>query len=291
MRTLRTLSFVAVLGLIVFCVLPSGPVSPRLQAQAKPRINPLIAKVEAGQPALTPTDWMFIDMEHGPYLLDRLQATLDDLGKKKLPDGRFSTAPIVRIPLEGDENFRFAVKQVLDMGAMGVVFPHIETRAQAIEAVRAMRYPPQRGAKNPEPAGKRGWGPGRAATLWGFPVNEYAFERADVWPLNPQGELFAMLMIETAEGVKNAEEIARVPGVGALFIGASDLGVSLGVGPPLAGGVNPPETEAAVQRVLKACQASKVVCAYPVLGGDADLKKRVGEGFKVILNAGGARIE
>ena len=49
------------------------------------------------------------------------------------------------------------------MGAMGVVFPHIETRAQAVEAIRSMRYPPQRGSKIPEPAGKRGWGPGRYA--------------------------------------------------------------------------------------------------------------------------------
>jgi 4-hydroxy-2-oxoheptanedioate aldolase len=255
------------------------------QSPPKGRINPLIAKLEAGQTALTPTDWMFIDMEHGPYLLDRLQTALDDLSKKKNPDGRFSTAPIVRIPLEGDENFRFAVKQVLDMGAMGVVFPHVETRAQATEAIRSMRYPPQRGSKIPEPAGKRGWGPGRAAALWGFPVNQYAFERADVWPLNPQGELFAMIMIESAEGVKHINDIVSVPGIGAIFIGASDLGVSLGVGPP-ANGVNPPETEAAVQTVLKACKASKVVCAYPVLGGPAEVTKRTNEGFRVMLVAG-----
>jgi len=258
------------------------------EAQRKPRLNPLIAKLVAGEPALTPTDWTFIDMEHGPYLLDRLQATLDEIGKKKAADGRFSTAPIVRIPLEGDENFRFAVKQVLDMGAMGAVFPHVETRAQAVEAIRSMRYPPQRGAKAPEPAGKRGWGPGRAAAYWGFPVNEYAFERADVWPLNPNGELFAMIMIETAEGVKNIDEIVRVPGVGAIFIGASDLGVSLGVGPPVAGGANAPETEAAVQKVLKSCLAAKVTCAYPVLGDANDLKKRTAEGFKVMLVAGAA---
>jgi 4-hydroxy-2-oxoheptanedioate aldolase len=258
-------------------------------AQAPPpgRINPLIAKLEAGQTALTPTDWMFIDMEHGPYLLDRLQTQLADLGKRKKPDGRFETAPIVRIPLEGDEDFRFAVKQVLDMGAMGVVFPHVETRAQAVEAIRSMRYPPQRGAKHPDPPGRRGWGPGRAATLWGFPVNQYAFERADVWPLNPQGELFAMIMIETAEGVKHINDIITVPGVGAIFIGASDLGVSLGVGPPATGGVNHPETEAAVQSVLKACKASRVTCAYPVLGGQTELAKRTDEGFKVMLVAGG----
>jgi 4-hydroxy-2-oxoheptanedioate aldolase len=261
------------------------PAIPRASAQARARVNPLIARLEQGQPAHTPSDWMFIDMEHGPYLLDRLQATLDDLGRKKKATGQFETAPIVRIPLEGDEDFRFAVKQVLDMGAMGVVFPHVETRAQAVEAIRSMRYPPQRGSKIPDPAGRRGWGPGRAAAYWGFPVNEYAFQRADVWPLNPNGELFAMIMIETAEGVKNIDDILKVPGIGAIFIGASDLGVSLGVGPPAAG-VNAPETEAAVQKVLKACLATKVVCAYPVLGGDADLKKRTAEGFRVFLVAG-----
>ena len=134
------------------------------------RLSPLIARLEQGQPAFTGVDWVFVDMEHGPYLLDRLEATLTDLGKKKKPNGQFPVTPIVRIPLEGDEPFRFAVKQVLDSGAMGIVFPRIETRAQAVEAVRAMRYPPQNGARYPEPAGRRGWGPGRAATLWGLQV-------------------------------------------------------------------------------------------------------------------------
>lgn len=69
------------------------------------------------------------------------------------------------------------------------MFPRIESKAQAIEAVRAMRYPPQRGAKYPEPAGRRGWGPGRAAAYWGLSVPDYAFTYADVWPLNPDGEL------------------------------------------------------------------------------------------------------
>lgn len=258
---------------------------PRTSAQSKGRLNPLIAKLEQGQVAVTPTDWMFIDMEHGPYLLDRLQTTLDDLGKRKKAGGQFEIAPIVRIPLEGDEDFRFAVKQVLDLGAMGVVFPHVETRAQAVNAIRSMRYPAQRGSKFPDPAGRRGWGPGRAAALWGLPVNEYAFQHADVWPLNPQGDLFAMIMIETPEGVKNIDEIVKVPGIGAIFLGASDLGVALGVGPPV-NGANAPETESAVQRVLKACVASKVACAYPVLGGDADLKQRIAQGFKVFLVAG-----
>jgi 4-hydroxy-2-oxoheptanedioate aldolase len=98
--------------------------------------------------------------------------------------------------------------------------------------------------------------------------------------------MFAMIMIETAEGVKHINDIITVPGVGAIFIGNSDLGVSLGVGPPV-NAVNPPETETAVQTVLKSCKANKVVCAYPVLGGPAEVTKRTNEGFKVMLVAGG----
>jgi len=249
------------------------------------RLSPLVARLEQGQPAFTGVDWVFVDMEHGPYLLDRLETTLADLAKKKKPNGQFPVAPIVRIPLEGDEPFRFAVKQVLDAGAMGIVFPRIETRAQAVEAVRAMRYPPQNGARYPEPAGRRGWGPGRAATLWGLKTPDYAFKYADLWPLNPDGELFAVLMIESPDGVRNIDEILGVPGVGAVHVGASDLGVSLGVGPPLP--QNPPATEAAVQKVIASCRAHKVVCGYPaVFGGDAEVNKRLSEGFRLLQITG-----
>ena len=116
---------------------------------------------------------------------------------------------------------------------------------------------------------------------WGLQVPDYAFKYADVWPLNPDGELFAMLMIESPAGVQNINEILQVPGIGAIHIGASDLGVSLGVGPPSPG--NPPETEAAVQKVLKACLARRVACGYPaVFGGEAEVGQRASEGFKVL---------
>jgi 4-hydroxy-2-oxoheptanedioate aldolase len=270
--SLRTAAVAAVLVIAASAAAP-------VRTQPRTRLNPLIAQLEAGEIAYTGRDWTFIDMEHGPYLLDRLQTTLAGIGKKTT--GQFDLAPIVRIPLEGDEPFRFAVKQVLDSGALGIVFPRIETKAQALEAVRSMRYPPQRGAKYPEPAGRRGWGPGRAATYWGLSTPDYAFKYADVWPLNPEGELFAVLMIESPAGVANIDDILQVPGIGAVHIGASDLGVSLGVGPPNPN--NPPETEAAVQKVLKACLARKVTCGYPaVFGGDAEVKKRAAEGFKLL---------
>ncbi len=252
-------------------------------AQSKPRINPLIEALAAGGNALTPTEWTFIDMEHGPYLLDQLQATLIEMNKNRKPSGQLASAPIVRIPMDGDEDSHFAVKQVLDSGALGIVFPHIESKEQALKAVRSMRYPPQRGTQYPAPAGLRGYGPGRAAKFWGVPVEEY-IQRADVWPLNPNGELLAVMMIESAEGVKRADEIMNTPGVGAIFIGASDLGMSLGVGP--ASPKVPPETEAATQTILKACKAHKLICAYPAVNGEVEVKKRLNEGFRMLLVTG-----
>lgn len=267
--------------LAILCIVPQQIV----RAQQPVPVNPLIVKLKQGKAVLTPDDWMFIDMEHGPYLMDRLQTTLDDLGKKRSANGQLQIAPIVRLPQDGDEDSRWSAKQILDSGAVGVIFPHIESKEQAIKAIRAMRYPPQKNAKHPEPPGQRGWAPNRAAKYWGMSTAEY-LKRADVWPLNPDGELFAMLMIESAEGVKHINEILEVPGIGAIFIGSSDLGVSLGVGP--AAPLPPPEDEAAIQTILKACIAKKVYCAYPVLGGDSELKKRLAEGFKIILNASAA---
>ncbi|MXY18076.1 MAG: hypothetical protein F4Y57_14075, partial [Acidobacteria bacterium] len=85
-----------------------------LSAQDAPRLNRVIEQIERDEAALTGQHWQFIDMEHGPYLLDRLQDRLTDLK----PDGaaRPDRTPLVRIPMEGGEPVRFAVKQVLDMG-------------------------------------------------------------------------------------------------------------------------------------------------------------------------------
>jgi 4-hydroxy-2-oxoheptanedioate aldolase len=274
------IQFAATIGLLVFVVAQQN-----LNAQERVRVNPLIAKLEQGKAVLTPIDWMFIDMEHGPFSFERLQTILDDLGKKRSADGQIQVAPIVRIPQDGDEDFRWTVKQALDHGAMGIIFPHIESKEQAVRAIQAMRYAPQRGSLHPEPRGQRGWAPGRAVKYWGITQTDY-LKRADVWPLNPDGELFAMIMIETAEGAKHIDEILDVPGIGAIFLGPSDLGVSLGVGP--VSPMPPEEDEAVIQRVLKSCIARRVFCAYPVLGGDKELKQRLAEGFKVILNAGGS---
>jgi 4-hydroxy-2-oxoheptanedioate aldolase len=252
-------------------------------AQNKHRLNPLIEKLESGGNALTPTDWTFIDLEHGPFSMERLQGILADLDKKRKPSGQLPSAPIVRIPMDGDEDSRWAVKQVLDSGAMGVIFGHVESKEQALAAIQSMRYPPQKGAAHPTPAGKRGYAPQRAVKYWGVPLTEY-LHKADVWPLNPDGELFAMIMIETVEGVKHINEILDVPGIGSIFIGASDLGMSLGVGP--ATPLPPPEAEAEIAKVLSACKAKKVICSFPAIGGPGEVKQRLDAGFRMLLVSG-----
>ncbi len=79
-----------------------------------------------------------------------------------------------------------------------------------------------------EPAGIRGDGPTAAVRYWGVTQQEY-YERADVWPLNPKGEIFVILMIEDTEGIENLTDILKnVPGIGAILIGEGDLSQELG---------------------------------------------------------------
>jgi 4-hydroxy-2-oxoheptanedioate aldolase len=142
-------------------------------------------------------------------------------------------------------------------------------------AVRNMRYPQKRTSKYPEPKGLRGYAPGMALWSWGVSDAEYE-RRADVWPLNPDGDLLAIMMIETTEGLKNADAIAAVPGVGAIFVGAGgDLHQYLGVES------NSPEVEQAFQTILKACQAHNVACGITALNPN-DIARRLAQGWKMI---------
>jgi 4-hydroxy-2-oxoheptanedioate aldolase len=265
---------VAVIGRTPSAQAPTG-------ATAKVRLNRMIEQLASGQPAISDRHWKFLDWEHGNFELDRLEATLGELAKKKTSSGQIEHTPIVRIPMDGDEPFRFIVKQVLEMGAFGIIYPNIETKEQALRAVRAMRGAPQKGDKYPEPAGQRHCCPRTAAKYWGLSLDEY-LARADVWPLNPDGELIAMIMIESPLGYKNIDEILSVPGIGAIFLGPADMGRRLGNGYAPS-----PGTEQVTQGILKACLAKKVVCGIPAGGGPAVLEKRIGEGFKILLAGGG----
>ena len=228
-----------------------------------------------------PDVWQMIDMEHGPYRIDELQERFEEFARMRRPNGQLEVTPGVRIPMYGDENPSWLVKQVLDIGALAIVFPQIDTKEEALRAVRSMRIPPQRGARYPDPPGIRGAGLWSTDGFTGFPLwgemdaDEY-MRRADLWPLNPAGELFAYIMIESPEGVRNIRDILEVPGIGGILIGVNDLSISLGVGratrtgQPLA-----PEAQAAVRHVLDACLEKKVLCSI-IGGGDRDAMIELG---------------
>lgn len=259
-------------------------------AAQEPRLNRTIETLEEGLPtfgiatgdfslvnarslAVSDLDFVIIDMEHAPFDVERLQQFvlgMVDVGRAvEKGSTQMDVTPIVRIPMNGRENLQFLVKQVLDVGVYGVMFPFVSTREEALNAVASMRYPQPRGDAQPDPRGLRGSSPGNARWIWG--VRDYT-QRADVWPLDPQGELFTVLQIETREGVENIEEIASVPGVGAIFIGPADLSNSYGVPG------NHPEMVAAIERVLDACRANDVPCG--ITTGEGTVEGRLEQGFR-----------
>jgi 4-hydroxy-2-oxoheptanedioate aldolase len=118
--------------------------------------------------------------------------------------------------------------------------------------VDSTRYPFVAGG-----AGRRGsGGQATAAAIWGLPVNDY-LQRADPWPLNPDGELLLGLKIENTRALANAEAVAAVPGIAFAEWGPGDMGMSLGL-PDAHDPPYPPEMLAARNKVLTACKANKL---------------------------------
>jgi 4-hydroxy-2-oxoheptanedioate aldolase len=278
-------------GIMVGLLLTGGLAAQR----ATLHLNPVIDKLSRGQPvfglitgdlslanaravARAPVDFVYADMEHNPLNLDGLHTFLVGMSDKALVLKKGNLQPNValfaRFPPEADQS-AWVVKQALDMGLMGVIFNGVDTKAHALAAVQSMRYPQLKGSPRFEPVGKRGAGSAIATWVWGLSTDEYE-RRADLWPLNPDGDLLAIVMVESAEGLKNLDEILSVPGVGMVFIGAAnDLRLSLGVP------ASAPEVEAARQAILKGCGAHKVACGITATSG-ADMVKRLNEGWKMI---------
>lgn len=260
---------------ILVVITASGLLVSSLAAQApRVRVNPIIEQFEQGLPAFANEHWQFLSLTLSPFLLDDLERSLASLR----PEGssRPQMAPIVRIPYWGEQQYQHMIKQLLSVGAMGIIVPEVETAEQAAKLVETMRYPPQRGSKYPNPVGKRGCCPGAAPRYWGLSRLEY-FQRSDVWPLNPEGELLALVMIESRTAIENIDEILAVPGLSGVLIGPADLSFSLGVGTPEPD-TRAPEVEAATATVAKACVAQNALCGTFEM---SDVDARLAQGFKL----------
>ena len=236
------------------------------------RLNKIIEQFENGEPSLVGEHWQLNDLEHNPFQIDEFESFLNEIEAEGAL--RPGLTPVVRIPYEANQDYRHYVKQMLDAGAMGIVLPQVKTTADVTKLVQAMRYPPQRRSEYPEPAGQRGWGPSAAIRVWNVDGQEYA-SKADLWPLNPNGELLAIAMVETREIIYNIDVILQVPGLGGLLIGPADLSMALGVGNP---GPNSsaPEVVAAIAKVWAAFKRHNSLCGIYMR---SDVEARQEEGF------------
>jgi 4-hydroxy-2-oxoheptanedioate aldolase len=265
---------------MVFAVTAAAVVlvpTPQLAAQqpaGKPaRINQIIEQFEKGQPAFTKEHWEFFTLTNSLFMLDDLEKLLASL---QVEGGRPRLTTIVRIPYWGDQSYQHMIKPLLTAGVLGIIVPEVDTKEQAMKLIESMRYPPQKGAKYPTPVGKRGCCPGEAPRYWGLSLHDY-FVRSDVYPLNPEGELLALVMIESREAVKNMDSILRVPGIGGALIGPHDLSLSYGVGKPES---NPgaPEVEEASATLARICVSLKKICGT---FENPDIDARIAQGFRL----------
>jgi 4-hydroxy-2-oxoheptanedioate aldolase len=219
-------------------------------------------------------DFVFVNMEavqsYRPDDIKAFTQAMIEGGLKKNPN---SLALVTRIPIfhEDPVAARQRTAEMLNLGVQAIVFPDMESGDEARQAIAAMRYPQAPDSKSSDPAGVRPESAGEAATFWGISEAEYK-QKADVYPINPAGELAAIFIVESQKGIDNSREITRTrptvvfPGPGTLrrnFQG--DIA----------------KVESAIQTQLASCKAFKVPCG--ITANANDIGKRIKEGFKMII--------
>jgi 4-hydroxy-2-oxoheptanedioate aldolase len=229
-------------------------------------------------------DALLFEAEHKPWdvpqLKDAMQYLVDRRQVFEADTLAPRTTPLVRIPPNGGERSQWHAKQALDLGAYGIVWPHVDTMEDARNAVAACRYPSINQDESREPFGLRGDSPAWASRYWGVPVDEY-YKRADVWPLAPQGEILVGLMIESVRAVENLDEILeQVPGVGLILVGEGDLSQELGV----ARQFEHPTVQAHRNRVVEICNAKGVPVGHPHVT-ERNVDEVLEKGYQFLMTA------
>ena len=265
-----------------------------------PRLNGVIAALEQNKTAFVsfcaaeigvaqamnaaPYDGIVFEMEHRPYDIGALRHCLQYmLDRRQIAQRRTlapTVTPFVRIPPNGGETSQWVAKQVLDQGVYGIVWPHVSTVEEAHNAVAACRYPRPRSASYYEPAGQRGDAPAAAARYWGLTQQEY-YGRADVWPLNPQGEVLVAIMCEEVRAIKNLPTMLKeVPGIGVVIVGEGDLSQDLGYPRQY----EHPTVASAIDEILAICKQHNVVCGHPHVDSK-NMESLLKKGFRYLMPA------
>jgi 4-hydroxy-2-oxoheptanedioate aldolase len=265
------------------------------------RINKVIELLQQGQPvyyaagsggyeegkklARTWADFIMYDMEHAPYDVTRLREFMRGLvDGGPTPSGHRTPVVIVSVPAPGIDEVtvranQWMFQQVLAQGVHGL---HL-IRARSPEAVKAfvqaVRYPIHHQAEDVLGTGVRGFGSHVfPSEIWGIDRQQY-LRVADVWPLNPNGEIILGVKIEDPIGQANPEAITKVPGIAFAEHGPRDTGLSYGYLDGRADPPVPPEVQAAGDRVLAATKAAHIFFLDNVLPDN--VCKRLKEGIMI----------
>ena len=163
----------------------------------------------------------------------------------------------------------------LNDGQVVVEMQEVETVEEVNQAIAAMRFTSQGGVRPEE-------GFERAAAYWEMTEAEY-LEKADVWPINPNGELLISVIIESHEGVANAREISAMPGVAVVTVGSGTLGGVFTSTNAEGERVRDQEGfDAAVATVLAACKEFNKSCGYPA-NNPAQVEALMADGWDFLI--------
>ena len=182
--------------------------------------SPAVAELLAG----LGFDWLFIDAEHAPFELGDIFATLQAVGDR--------SACLVRVGAAQE----LPIKQVLDLGATGIIAPQVNSAEHARQVVSWSRY---------SPVGARGVGIGRAHR-YGLDFQGYIDQAND--------NVTVIVQVEHIDAVRDIENIVQVPGIDGVLIGPYDLSASLGK----LGQVTDPEVLSAIQHVTTVCHDANI---------------------------------
>jgi len=173
----------------------------------------------------------------------------------------------------------------LNLGFSGLMFPHTQSAKELSAGLSAMR-PKSKGGKRPDDFGM-------APAFWGMSPKEYK-DKADLYTLNPNGELVNFTIIEDKEGLSHRREIAQVKGIGVLWPGAGTLrGVFTKPNPDDPNGRwvrDDVAWENAIQQVLSTCKEFNIPCGYPANNWDdpkVGMDVRMKQGFSVFVSSWG----
>jgi 4-hydroxy-2-oxoheptanedioate aldolase len=167
---------------------------------------------------------------------------------------------------QNPESVKSAIERQLNAGHVNVSMEAVESPQEVRDVVKAMRLT-SAGGTRPET------GLEKAAQYWDLSVDEYK-KKADVWPINRDGELLITVIIESIPGLADARAIAAEPGVAQVGVGYGTLGrVFKG---------DQEAREKAARTVLAACKAANVPCAFPVTN-TTELEHRMNEGWSSFI--------